>query len=92
MKKGIFVLVSAVVPAVAWAQNPMTNVYEPDIGPGNVLGTLILIPFLATYAVVAWLLFFGPAKAWAAENKGLTWLILSMGMPCFFVILALIAS
>ena len=91
MKKGIFVLALALSPLSGRAQNPMTNVYEPDIGPGNVIGTLVLIPFLATYAIVAWLLFFGPAKAWAAENKGLTWLILSMGMPFFFVILALIA-
>lgn len=92
MKKGVFALTSTLLPVFAWAQNPMTNVYEPDIGPGNVLGAMVLIPFLATYAVVVWLLFFGPAKAWAAENKGLTWLILSMGLPFFFVILTLIVS
>lgn len=92
MKKGFFAVPLALMASAARAQNPMTNVYEPDIGPGNVIGAVILIPFLIGYAIVAWLLLFGPAKTWAEENKGAAWLLLSMGMPVLITILALIVS
>ena len=87
MRKGLFITICALFSGAAAAQNPSTYVGEPEFGLGNAIGALALFGFLAFYVGGVWLLLLGPARHWAAANKGVTWLLIAVGLPISSVLL-----